>query len=118
MRWLIGALALASIAMSMSLVPIITHQIRDTTVKWYRNTALRLSSAMFLHSFGGVVLFTAMWSPGFKIGSQGIALYGVAFAYALWLLSKSLIISVGNGLKLYLFMLLAWSVLSVYEGWL
>lgn len=118
MRWLIGALALASICMSLSLLPVITMQIRDRSQNWYRNTALRLSSAMFAHSLGGVVLFTSMWTPGFRIGSEGVALYGIGFAYALWLVSKSLIISVGIGLRLYMLMLLVWTGIAWYQGWL
>lgn len=118
MRWLIGALAIASAMMSLSLLPIIRLQITDRTQHWYSNTALRLSSAMLIHSVGGVILFAAMLSPGFKVGSEGVALYALTFAYAMWLVSKSLIVSVGSGLRWYIVLLTIWTIVSAHEGWL
>lgn len=118
MRWIIGALALSAIAMSLSLLPTILLQIRDRSLPIFKNTALRLSLAMFIHSLGGVILFLAMWSPGFKIGSEGVALYAIFTAYFLWLVSKSMIISVGSGFKLYISMLCLWTGLALYQGWI
>lgn len=107
--WLFRMLAGASVLMCIWLWPMVKAEFHTEGVPWYRNKALRLSSALFIHGIGAVLLFA---SPMFYRADQplGLAVVLMWAALALWLAAKLLFISVVGRLGLCLGILGAWTV--------
>jgi hypothetical protein len=115
--WLFRMLAAASVLMCFWLWGTVRAEIHADNAPWYRNKALRLSSALFIHGIGAVLLFA---SPLFQDVEQpvGIALFLLWGALALWLVAKLLIISVVGRLGVCLAVLGTWTVgRIVWEVW-
>jgi hypothetical protein len=90
--WLSGMLAIASIIMVIGLGPLVKAELHESSRPWYRNKALRISLALYIHGIGAVVLFASPLMAGVE-QTAGVALYLLWAALGMWLLAKTLIIS-------------------------
>lgn len=104
--WLTGMLAIASAIMCIGLWPIVKSELRAEDVVWWRNKALRVSGALYIHGAGAVILFATipLSSNGLMVGVSAYLLWAVL---GLWLLAKTLVISVSGRLR---FSLLAFAI--------
>lgn len=107
-EWLSGMLAIASVFMCLGLWPLLRIELRESEVPWYRNKALRISSALWLHGFGAIALFSSAFR-GMLDEITGPALYFVWCAFALWLIAKVMIVSVSGWLKTCLALFAVWT---------
>lgn len=113
MSWILGALAITSVIMCISLFPIIRLEMQTGEKPWWRNRALWASGAFFLHGLGGAILFASPWAPGYRVGSEGLALWVMMSVFTLWLASKALIVSVSGGFKVLAVCLVVWTCMWV-----
>lgn len=118
-EWLSGMLAIASVFMCLGLWPLMRIELRDSKLPWYRNKALRIAAALWLHGFGAIALFSsAFWGRLDEVA--GPALWFVWWAFGLWLVAKTMIISVSGWLKTCLALFAAWSAGCAFvaiTGW-
>lgn len=106
--WLTGMLAIASLIMCVGLWQIIRKELADQAEHWWLNRSLRLSGAFYIHGLGAIVLFTSSLFTRADLPT-GIILYTAWAALGLWLLAKTMIVSVSGGFRLCLFLYLLWT---------
>lgn len=106
--WLTGMLAIASLIMCVGLWQIVRQELADGSQHWWLNKALRLSGAFYLHGVGAIILFASSLLAGINTPT-GIVIYSVWAGLGLWLLAKTMIISVSGGFRLCLMSYMAWT---------
>lgn len=109
-NWLLGMLAVASVVMCVGLYPLVMTELHDGRQYWLRNKALRFSAALVIHAVGAIMLFTTpalAWLPHGNV----VALYVAWGAMGLWLLAKTMIVSVSGGLRICLALFVVWTAL-------
>jgi len=92
-------LAIASAIMCIGLWPIVKAEFLAQDAVWWRNRALRISGALYIHGAGALVMFAAIPFAA-KDVVLGITAYMLWAVLGLWLLAKTLIISISGRLTL------------------
>lgn len=118
-EWLTGMLAIASVFMCLGLWQLIRVELRESTVPWYRNKALRVSTALWMHGIGAILLFSSALR-GRLDGVTAPALYLIWAAFGLWLVAKTMIVSVSGWLRTCLVLFALWSAFCAFgalNGW-
>lgn len=123
--WLAGMLAISSIIMCIGVWPLLRMELHVADEPWRQNKALRLAFALWLHGAGSLVLFSSTLFAGLRqaIGvdrvadSGAVALWMVWCALTLWLVAKTMIVSVTGRLRLSLVLYAIWSVVCASWVW-
>lgn len=121
--WLAGMLAISSIIMCIGIWPLLRMELNATHEPWRQNKALRLAFALWLHGAGSLVLFSSTLFAGLRMalgiervaGTASVALWMAWLALTLWLVAKTMIVSVAGRLRLCLALYAVWTVVCV--GW-
>lgn len=106
--WLTGMLAIASTIMCIGLWPVVRSEMRSHDIPWWRNKALRVSGALYIHGAGAIVLFAMipMYAHNTFVGLTAYLAWAVL---GCWLIAKLLIISVTDRFKTAAVMFTGWS---------
>ena len=107
--WLTGMLAIASAIMCIGLWPLVKAEWRKTDESWWRNRAFKLALALYIHGMGAIILFASIPLTASDTVDAAVALYLLWGVFGLWLVAKTLIISVTGRLKLCAVLFAAWS---------
>lgn len=117
-EWFSGMLVVASLIMCWGLVPLIRIELSEGGVVWTGNKSLRLSFALLIYAVGSIFLLAASLIGHLSEIDQ--PMWFTWSALALWLCSKTLIISVTGRMKTCLALYALWSGFSVFaitEHW-
>lgn len=111
-EWFSGMLTIASILMCRGLIPLIRLELATGEVAWTRNKSLRLSVALLIYAVGAVSLLAASFIGHLSEIEQ--PMWFTWSAFALWLCSKTMIISVTGWMRTCLALYTAWSGFCVF----
>ena len=103
-------LAIASAIMCFGLWPLVKAEWRSSShIRWWDNRAFKLALALYIHGMGAIILFASVPLTAPRKVDEAIALYLLWGVFGLWLVAKTLIISVTGRLKLCAVLFAAWS---------
>lgn len=111
-EWFAGMLLIASVAMCVGLWPLVRLEIISANVKWNHNKALRIAGALLVHAVGALVLLSAAFLG--KVGDMIAPLWFTWTAFSLWLIAKSMIVSVTGWFRTMLIAYAIWSGFCVF----